>query len=170
MQTTWCIKLFNLLLLLSLAACAPAKVPLLSEIPGPRGELSIEVYGFRSLKGEVLISLFLETEGFPDATERALVNLEAPVTAGRLVVEVPPLPHGRYSYSILHDENGDGKMNSSLLGIPKEGYALSNDLEGHFGRPDAAEALFEIGEVPQRHVLRIRYVERGGKGRGPFGR
>jgi len=162
------ITLMFIVLLLPLWGCAPTPRIELSDLPGPRGELSVEVYGFRTLKGDVLLSLFREEIGFPEDTGLALVNLSQPVTSGRVRFELPPLPWGRYSYSILHDENNDGKMDQSLLGTPQEGYALSNGLEGHFGQPDAEAALFEIGPAPQHHELRIHYFKR--KGQGPFGR
>jgi len=162
-------KKFFILLGLSLliGACTPHERPRLSEMTGPRSTLVIEVYGFRSLKGNVLLSVFRENSGFPEETELALINLSLPATSGRVHFDLPQLPYGRYSYSILHDENGNGTMDQSLLGIPREGYALSNNLEGHFGQPEAEEALFEVGAKPQLHELRIHYVKR--KGQGPFG-
>lgn len=154
-------------LLMLLAACSPPARVQLSQLPGPRGSLTVEVYGFRALQGNLLLSLFREDVGFPEDTDQALVNLSRAVTSGRVRFDLPPLPWGRYSYSILHDENGNGRMDQSLLGIPREGYALSNNLEGHFGQPEATDALFEIGPRPQSHELRIHYFKR--KGQGPFG-
>lgn len=158
--------LLMFLWVLLLAACTPPKAVPLAKIPGPRGTLTIEISGFRSLKGEVLISLFQETLGFPEHSEQALINFSTPVLSGRQHFEFPPLPWGRYSYSILHDENGNGTMDRTLLGSPREGYAFSNDLEGHFGQPEAEKALFTIGAEPQNHHLRIHYFKR--KGNGPF--
>lgn len=155
------------LALIVLGACTPTVTVPLAEIPGPRGILTVELFGFRSLQGDVLISLFREIDGFPDHSEQALLNVSAAVLAGRQQFAFPPLPQGRYSYSILHDEDGNGEMGRTLLGTPREGYAFSNNLEGHFGRPEPEEALFEIGATPVHHELRIHYFKR--KGNGPFG-
>jgi len=156
-------------LVLLLTACIqqpPAELPRLTGVGAP---LTVEIFGFRALKGDLLLSLFHETRGFPDATRSALVNLSVPVTQGRIRLELPPLPPGRYSYSVLHDENGNGSMDRSLLGMPREGYAFSNDLAGDFGPPEAEEAVFDVGTDAQRHQLRIRYFQRKGEGRrGPF--
>ncbi|MBC7407411.1 MAG: DUF2141 domain-containing protein [Arcicella sp.] len=35
---------------------------------------------------------------------------------------------GTYAIIILHDENGHKKMDTNFLGIPKEGYAVSNNV------------------------------------------
>lgn len=154
--------------LILLAACSAPQRTTLAEIPGPRGTLTIEVVGFRSLQGDLLVSIFRESEGFPDESDQALINISTPVLAGRQQLEFPPLPWGRYSYSILHDENGNGEMDRNLIGVPREGYAFSNNLEGHFGQPEAEEALFAVGAAPEHHKLRIHYFKR--KGQGPFGK
>jgi len=157
-------NIFIFILSTCLCACSkPVPIVSLDDIPGPRGDLTLEVYGFRTLQGKILISLFREIEGFPDETEKALLNLGIAVKTGRQQITLPRLPWGKYSYSILHDENGNGEMDRNLLGIPREGYALSNGLEGFFGQPDPEEALFEIGADPLHHALRIHYFKRRGK-------
>ncbi len=156
------------ILLTTLTGCSSERLPTLAELPGPYGSLVVEVYGFRTLQGALLFSLFRAEDGFPDDSSRALVNLFIPVKSGRIVFTLPPLPIGLYSYSLLHDENDNGKMDRSLLGTPLDGYALSNDLEGHFGLPKATAALFELTAKPQRHELRIRYFKRKDKGARPF--
>jgi len=162
-------KILLTLAIVLLTACSAPPAPRLKDLPGPYGSLTVDIYGFRDLKGDVLLSLFLNGEGFPDDTGRALVNLSLPVDSGRVRFELPPLPYGTYSYSVLHDENRNGSMDSSLLGIPREGYAFSNDLEGNYGPPPGEEALFELAGVPLEHALRIHYFKRKGKRFGPFG-
>lgn len=153
---------------LLLAACTPCPPAELPPLTGTGTPLVVEVYGFRALKGNLLLSLFLDARGFPEDTRRAPLNLSVPVTEGRMRLELPPLPPGRYSYSILHDENGNGTMDRSLLGIPREGYAFSNDLEGDFGPPEAEAAVFTLGADAQHHALRIHYFQRKREGRrGP---
>jgi uncharacterized protein (DUF2141 family) len=49
---------------------------------------------------------------------------------------------GRYALAIFHDENGDGKMNKNMLGIPKEGYGVSNNVKNLMSAPTFKEAAF----------------------------
>ena len=35
------------------------------------------------------------------------------------------LPEGEYAIAIYHDENGDKKCNTNMIGIPKEGYGFT---------------------------------------------
>jgi uncharacterized protein (DUF2141 family) len=46
-----------------------------------------------------------------------------------------------------HDENGNGALERSFLGIPKEGVALSNNARGHLGPPKLKDARFEHKEA-----------------------
>jgi uncharacterized protein (DUF2141 family) len=161
--------IFWSVLLSALCGCgASTKKPTLSVLPGPYGSLTVEVYGFRTLQGDLLLSLFQKGSGFPGDSAVALVNLSAPVESGQVQLLLPPLPYGIYSYSLLHDENRNAKMDKSLLGTAREGYAFSNDPEGHYGPPEEAKAQFEIGPEPQHHRLRIHYFKRKNQGQRPF--
>ena len=46
--------------------------------------------------------------------------------------------------NVWHDENSNGKMDSYLIGIPKEGYGFSNNPYSRFGEPELNEILFEV--------------------------
>ena len=53
-----------------------------------------------------------------------------------------PASPGVYAVGMLHDENNNGKMDTDMLGIPKEGYGASNDARGSFGPPSVNDARF----------------------------
>jgi len=56
------------------------------------------------------------------------------------------LPPGRYGLTALHDEDRDGEMDRTL-GVPSEGYAISERGEGGFEGtipPDFEEAAFDV--------------------------
>ncbi len=43
---------------------------------------------------------------------------------------------------MLHDENGNGKMDTNWLGMPAEGYGATRDPRGSFGPPKFKDAAF----------------------------
>lgn len=53
------------------------------------------------------------------------------------------LEGGTYAIKLFHDANSNGKMDTNMFGIPKEGYGFSNNV-GKFGEPEFAEAAFEV--------------------------
>jgi uncharacterized protein (DUF2141 family) len=46
---------------------------------------------------------------------------------------------------VFHDENSNGKLDTNLLGIPREGVSASNNAKGHFGPPKFDAAAFNFG-------------------------
>ena len=48
----------------------------------------------------------------------------------------------RYAVAAFQDENGDGILNSNVVGMPTENYGFSNDARGLFGPPDFDDAAF----------------------------
>lgn len=54
------------------------------------------------------------------------------------------VPEGDYAITIFHDKNSDGKLNTNLVGIPKEPYGFSNNPMALFGPPRYEKCLFNI--------------------------
>ena len=52
------------------------------------------------------------------------------------------IPRGTYALAVVHDENMNGKLDTNLLGMPKEGYGFSNDAKALFGAPSFSAASF----------------------------
>ena len=52
------------------------------------------------------------------------------------------IPPGTYALAVVHDENMNGKLDTNLLGIPKEGYGFSNDAKALLGAPSFSAASF----------------------------
>ncbi|NUO00517.1 MAG: DUF2141 domain-containing protein, partial [Saprospiraceae bacterium] len=71
----------------------------------------------------------------------------------RCVLTVKGLAKGKYAVQLYHDENGNGKMDFNLLGIPKEGYGFSNDARGFMSEPAFEKQLFSLD---QDRTIQIR--------------
>ena len=145
-----------LVFLVLLAGCtmAPPPVPPLA---AGHGVLTIELSGFRNDLGLARISLFTSAEGFPRQPEKAYRSQETAIVDGMTVVTFVDLPWGHYAIAALHDENEDGRMNSNWLGMPEEGYAVSNNSAGRFGAPSFTDAVFTFDTDRQIQGLTIRY-------------
>jgi uncharacterized protein (DUF2141 family) len=51
---------------------------------------------------------------------------------------------GTYAVAVYHDENGNGKIDSNFMGIPKEKTGASNNAKGKMGPPKFQEAKFVV--------------------------
>lgn len=99
---------------------------------------------FNNLKqpaGVLYITVYNRGDGFMQPDE-ALVKKLVPVQqTGTITVEFPEITAaGQYAVSAFHDLNGDGKLNTSLVGIPTEPYGFSNNARPRFRAPRWSEA------------------------------
>jgi len=57
------------------------------------------------------------------------------------------IPYGEYAIVILHDMNHDKKMNTTLIGIPDEDIAISNNVKGGpLGGPKWDDAKINVNK------------------------
>ena len=127
-------------------------------VPATAADLLIEVHGVRSDAGRLFIAVHVPRDGvsFPDQeTMYAGINEQAKTGATRLVLH--DLPAGRYAVNAFHDENGNGDLDTNLLGIPTEGYAFANDPAATFGPPPFGAAAVTVGDAPALATMTMKY-------------
>ena len=67
------------------------------------------------------------------------------------------LPPGRYALALLHDENGNGKADMTLM-TPREGFGFSRDAAVRMGPPKFAAAAFAVDSDAVTMPVRMRYI------------
>ena len=69
------------------------------------------------------------------------------------------LPPGTYALALIHDENGNGKVDTNWIGMPKEGVGASNNATGTLGPPSWRDAKFELQAGGHaRQAITITYL------------
>ncbi len=114
--------------------------------------LTVEVEQLRNAKGWVQFALYNPEGTIPDEHyEHWYKKGTAAITDGKASYTFTGLPPGRYAVNILHDENGNGKIDKGLF-LPKEGIGFSNySSVGPMNRPNFKKASFEVkGEMRVR--------------------
>jgi uncharacterized protein (DUF2141 family) len=100
-------------------------------------KLTIEISPLRNNNGEVLLELSNEkgekTGGYA-----------ASIVEKRCIVIVENLNSGKYAFKYFHDENKNKKLDTNLIGIPKEGFGFSNNAKGKFGPPSFKQMIFKV--------------------------
>lgn len=132
-------KSLSLLLLLML----PAGVARAEATARQTGSIRIMVGNLRSANGLVGVALFDAKKGFPDKPDRAIRGRSVDAD-GSCVVVFDEIPYGTYAVSVLHDENGNRKMDKTIIGIPKEGFGTSNNPKIRRGPPSFQESSFPL--------------------------
>ena len=107
------------------------------------GTINVEISGVEDPKGLMSIGLYSDEKGFPD-DGKEYKGTDVNVTGQTVVYTFKDIPFGTYAIAIFHDTNSNGKLDKNFLGIPKEGYAFSNNVFGTFGPPDFKDTSFEF--------------------------
>jgi uncharacterized protein (DUF2141 family) len=123
------------------------------------GRIEVLVDGVRSADGVVGVALFSAKRGFPDNRAMAIGGRSVPA-GKRCKVIFENVPWGAYAISVLHDENGNGKMDKGFLGIPKEGFGVSNNPEIKMGPPSFSESRFELKSTELMLNIEMKYLRK----------
>ncbi|HUE18463.1 MAG TPA: DUF2141 domain-containing protein [Stellaceae bacterium] len=118
-------------------------------------ELTITIENIRNDKGDVLISIYTsQTDWLEESTPDHDGKQKA--QAGSVVFKFDLLP-GVYGAAAFHDENSNGVFDTNFLGLPLEGYAMSNDARPFLSRPSFDAASFTLPPEGAAIVMHMGY-------------
>ena len=121
-----------------------------------QGVVEVQVNGVRNGRGHVLAAVCDRQEFLG---KHCRLNGSAEARPGLVLVRVTGVPPGTYAVQAWHDENDNGRIDSDMLGIPREGIGFSRDAPIRFGPPSFADAQFEVGDGGARTALKLRYFK-----------
>ena len=117
--------------------------------------LSMDVQGLRSARGNFLICVTRSPEHFPDCShDPDRRHFTVPVTSGAIALGA--MAPGTYAIAIIHDENGNGKLDT-FAGIPREGVGFSRNPAIRFGAPSFRSAQFQMLDGAVRQDIKVKY-------------
>lgn len=104
----------------------------------------VHIDHIRSAQGVLRVSLFESSQGFPSnptgAAQRAVVE----ITGSSQTVTFTSVGADSCAISVLHDLNQNGHLDKSIVGIPVEPIAVSNNVPIRFGPPSFEAAVFPV--------------------------
>lgn len=113
----------------------------LQTVSATPSELKVHISAIAPAHGQVLYAVFDTADAW----------LDRPVASGTLTVQAAgtarfatDLPPGTYAIALIHDENGNGEMDTNALGLPTEAFGFSNRARARFGPPPFERAAFEL--------------------------
>ena len=118
--------------------------------------LRVRVTDARSRQGQMIFGVFDQPKGFPSEAKRSVNWQTKRADSGELVFECR-LPPGTYAASVLHDENGNGQMDMNLIGIPKEGYGVTNNPKPKRRAARFDEGLFDLPPQGAELTISLQY-------------
>jgi uncharacterized protein (DUF2141 family) len=106
-----------------------------------KSELTVRITGLKNPTGQVLVALF---DNEKDFLKREVQHKKVQAKMGEVSVTFRDLSPGRYAVSVIHDENKNEKLDTNLVGIPKEMFGFSNNAKINFGPPSFKNASFAL--------------------------
>lgn len=113
-------------------------------------KLTVHITGIDPAAGNLEISLFDSEENFlkkPWSQKSGKISED-----GTSTVSFSALPAGEFAVVVVHDANGNNKLDNGFLGFGAESYAYSENPENLrwyrflFGKPGFEETVFEMTE------------------------
>jgi len=118
-------------------------------------KLALDLQGLRSAKGQVLVCVTRRAEHFPDCgKDPDKRHFKLKPVAGP--VDLTMVPPGDYAVSVVHDENGNGRLDT-FMGIPREGVGFSRNPTLRVGAPSFKSVRFTIVGVADTQMIRLKY-------------
>jgi len=139
-----------------IATPAAQATPAALATPAPAA-LHVRVANLRNSNGQVICTLFNSPIAFPSDSTRAVGQIAVSIKDDLAVCSFGGLAPGRYALVTFHDENSNGKFDRNWFGLPKEGYAFSNNVRPVLSPPSFRAAAFDYGGADQWQTVAMRY-------------
>ena len=102
-----------------------------------QNKLEIQITKLSNDKGIVCLDLL-------DSNNKLLVNKKTTISNNKCTFIIDNLKSSKYAIRYYHDENLNNKFDTNFLGIPSEGYGISNNAYGNFGPREFDKWIFEV--------------------------
>lgn len=102
-----------------------------------KSNISLNITDFASSKGNAMVLLL-------DQNENEVSNHILPIINKKVSYTFKLVNSSKYAIKVYHDENSNLKLDTNIMGIPKEKWGVSNNVEAKLGPPDFKKMLFEV--------------------------
>jgi uncharacterized protein (DUF2141 family) len=121
-------------------------------------ELEVHINGIRNEAGKLGCQVFNAAKGFPNDSDKAIAGFYVSISSGVALCKFSGLVAGQYAVAVLHDENNNQLLDTHMLGIPKEGYGVSNNKTYAMSQPKWDESRFDIVAGEKKSItISLRY-------------
>ena len=110
-----------------------------------QNEITVEVLNVPDTKGKINVALYDREDAFLKF-EGVYASASSAAETGKTQVVLENIPAGNYAIALFYDKNGNDKLDTNWIGIPKEKVAFSNAKMKLFGPPSFEECSFSLQE------------------------
>ena len=114
--------------------------------------LTVTVANIAAEAGQVRIAVYDKETWL--STERWVARQLVSPTGATIAASFE-LPPGTYAVAVLHDVNGNGRMDYRWMRLPKEPYGFSNGVVPRFGPPRFEDCSFAVADEDVRITIEL---------------
>lgn len=107
-------------------------------------DLTVTVGPVETATGDVMLAVYNSKDTF---RETVLTAKRAAATLGEMVFTFSDLEVGEYAVMVIHDVNGNDKLDTNLMGMPKEPWGGSLQGKRVFGAPGWDDTRFSLADT-----------------------
>ncbi len=104
-------------------------------------DLDLRIDNVKEAVGDLMVGIYSNAQ---DYRKTAVKTIKAPASGNPVAIRIPGLGAGDYAIAIYHDRNGNQKLDSNMLGIPKEPYGFSGTGRNLAGPSTWEQAKFSL--------------------------
>ncbi|WP_413165200.1 DUF2141 domain-containing protein [Capilliphycus salinus ALCB114379] len=123
-----------------------------------QSNLTVELDGLKNQGGQVCLSLFSSSQGFPDQKESALQTQCVRLGKDSPKITFENLIPGNYAVAVFHDANSDQTLNLNSLGIPTEGFGFSRNPAIFAGPPQFDDTAVVVATAQNNIQIKLQYL------------
>ncbi len=105
----------------------------------------LNVKGVGSNEGKISAALYTDQKSFLKF-DKVFKAVSEKAEKGETKLVFKDIPAGNYAIAVFHDKNSNGKLDTNILGIPKEPVAFSMAKMKTFGPPSFEECSFSVAK------------------------
>ncbi len=122
------------------------------------GNLTVAIDGLKNQKGQVCLTVFSSSRGFPSKSDRAVAIQCVKPAGNRPIVTFRNLKAGSYAIAVIHDINNDKIINTNRIGIPTEGFGFSRNPRILTGPPKFNDSSVLVAGTNTEIEVRLQYL------------
>lgn len=108
-------------------------------------------------QGTIRLGLYTEAS-YPDNDATPVASADLPARSGETDIELQSIPPGTYAIETYQDLNDNGKLDTTLLGIPKEPYGFSRDARPRLTKPRFESVKFAVSAGRNDQIVHLQNV------------
>jgi len=116
--------------------------------------LELTVAGIDASEGQIMIVVFADSDAF-NSGDDPIGYARVDATSDTVTAQIDGLESGPCAIKLYHDVNGNGELDTNLIGMPTEPFGFSNGAVARFGPPSFDQSVFTLEDGANNHSINL---------------